>query len=140
MTSPRAACALFALAVGAAACAGGDHTGVQATPPFDPSGSEPTTNDGGAAPPGLLQSICGLSCENVRAACPGFPGNDPCVGQCVMGLNYYPGCEAEYLSYVACQATAPVSCPFGYPMTPQCDPAARTIHTCLTRVPPPPGF
>ena len=138
MISPRAASLLFVLAVGAAACSG-DHTGVPATPPFDPIGPEPPTGDGGAAPTGLLQSICTLSCENVRSACPSFPVNEPCAGQCVMSINDFRGCEAEYLSYVTCQATAPVSCPFGYPMTPQCDPVAQTINNCLTRNPPP-GF
>ena len=46
-----------------------------------------------------------------------------------MSINYFRG-------YVVCQATAPVSCPFGYPMTPNCDPLAQTINNCLTRNPP----
>lgn len=129
------ACTSFAVTV-SAGCSG-DHTGIPATPPFDPIGTEPTSGDGGAAGNGVFELYCARYCANLEAACGNiFGGGDYCAQNCRGGFDYYRGCEAEQLTYLACVATTKIDCGFGFPQTPECDPALQAVGACQTRNPP----
>jgi hypothetical protein len=129
----------LALALAAGAGCGGDHTGVPASPPFDPIGSEPAGGGGGGdAPAGtnVLAFLCAESCAKGDKVCPGFSSGGYCARFCVMSLSYYPGCEAEYLSQVSCQAGNDPVC-FGGPYWQTCDGALQALNACLVAGPPP---
>ena len=131
-------CAPLALALALGAGCGGDHTGISAAPPFDPIGTEPAGSGGGDAPAGtnVLTFLCAQSCARGDKTCPGFSFGDYCSRSCVMSLNYYPGCEAQYLSQVACQATTDPVC-FGSPYWQTCEGALQALNSCLAGGPPP---
>jgi len=139
MRSLLTTCARLSLAAALALGAGcdGDHTGVPATPPFDPIGTEPA-GGGGDAPAGtdVLAFLCAQSCAKGDKVCPGFSSGGYCARFCVMSLSYYPGCEAEYLSQVSCQATTNPVC-FGGPYWQTCEGALQALNNCLTGVQPP---
>jgi hypothetical protein len=132
------ACASFAVTV-SAGCSG-EHTGMPATPPFDPIGTEPTASgDGGAVGNGVFGLFCAQSCASLEAACGNiFGGGDYCAQNCRASFAYYRGCEAQQLTYLACLATTKIDCTFGFPQTPQCDPALQAVGTCQSNHPPGP--
>lgn len=130
------ACASFAVTV-SAGCSG-DHTGVPAMPSFDPIGTEPTESDGGTSMGGVLQLFCNEGCANIEAAC-GVRA-DYCIPGCLANINYVRGCETEELIYLSCLATTHIECNFGYPRTPECDPALQAVGVCQSRPPPGPAF
>ena len=128
-------CAAFAVTV----CAGcsSDHTGVPAEPPFDPTGTEPTSGDGGAGGNTVAEVFCAQSCANIEAACGTmFGGNNYCAQNCLANFRYFAQCQAEQLIYVGCVATTQINCTFGYPRTPDCDSAQQAVGICQSQHPP----
>jgi hypothetical protein len=136
LTSGAALALALSLTAAGAGC-GGDHTGISASPPFDPIGTEPASGaGGGGARTDVLAFLCDQSCMKGDQACPGFSIGAYCQRFCVMSLAYYPGCEAQYLSHIACQATEEAAC-FGGPVWPTCDAAMQALGTCISGGPPP---
>src|SRR5262245_42884814 len=125
------ACASLALTLALGACSS-EHSGVEATPGFDPIGSEPTSGDGGG--PGsrdVIRHFCDRGCVNLAMACPTGIGVPPeyCAQSCNANPGY-PGCEAEELIYYICLATTHVECPFYFPQAPECDPVLQALSMC----------
>lgn len=130
------ACASLALAL-SAACSS-EHSGIEATPGFDPIGSEPTTGDGGAAGSrDVIRLFCDQGCVNLGKACTPGVGFQPeyCTDSCAANPGT-PGCEAEELIYYICLATTDVECPFFFPQAPKCDPAVEALAMCQSTPPP----
>jgi hypothetical protein len=127
----RKTCASLALASALAlgAGCGTDHTGIPASPPFDPIGTEPSSGGDGGTNGGALGALCGLSCKNIVAAC-GANFGTYCTESCLGSLGGYRRCEAEQFAYVACMATTQIDCRFGYPRAPECDPALLALSQC----------
>jgi hypothetical protein len=121
----------------AASCGGdGDHTGIPASPPFDPIGSEPTSGDAGTG--AVLDLLCTQFCANLAAACPNDFQNNYCMPQCLNSLNTDVGCEAKEFLYTACLATAHIDCLSGLYHAATCDPALQSLSDCLNSLPPTP--
>jgi hypothetical protein len=131
------ACACAWLTCTLAAGCSNDHTGVPATAPFDPIGSEPTSGAAGAGA-GILGLLCAQACANIAAACPGQLQDQNCMPQCTNDLNNYRGCEAQELAYISCLAMTQLDCVYGFYRAPACDPAFQTITDCISALPPTP--
>ena len=129
------ACASFAVTV-SAGCSSGDHTGVSATPPFDPIGTEPTNGDGGSGSTGVFQLFCEQSCANMAAACGNGFGGTYCVQSCLSSVSFFQNCQAQQLAYLGCLATTQIECTWGYPRSPECDPAQQAVSICQSQNPP----
>ncbi|HEY7374614.1 MAG TPA: hypothetical protein VIF57_20795 [Polyangia bacterium] len=107
---------IFCAAIaGAAAVAGcGKGSGGTAKLPFDPLGTE-RPGDGGLTPQpgrlsGTIEQLCAYDCTRLESICPGSGGGPDCAQQCVDAQSSFSGCETEFQAYLACVATAPITC------------------------------
>ena len=132
MRASLTACAALALAL-STACSS-EHSGIEATPGFDPIGSEPSSGDGGAGTGSgdVIRLFCEQGCVNLGMACPMGVGVPPqyCTQSCAANAAAYGRCVAEQLAYYICLATTDVECPFFFPQTPGCDPALQALSHC----------
>lgn len=129
MTSRFIACLL--LACGVAACDPGP-----AGPPTAPS--DPTKN--GYEPPGgstdigpgsgsTIEQLCAYDCMRFETICPGSGGAN-CASSCAQSVLSIPGCKAEFQAYLACVASAPVTCTNGSLDLSGCDGAMAAVNNC----------
>jgi hypothetical protein len=121
--------------VGATAVAGcGKGGGGTAKLPFDPLGTEPP-GDGGLVPQpgrlaGTIEQLCAYDCTRLESICPGSGGGPDCAPQCVSAQTSFAGCEMEFQAYLACVATAPVTCDSGSLALNGCDNEIAALSSC----------
>ena len=133
------AVAYLSLACALAACAAGP-----AGPPTAPSdpvgGAEPAGQTGYEAPGGTadmgppgpgstIAQLCAYDCMRFQAACPGGGGTD-CAASCVQSVMSFPGCQAQFRSYLACVTSAPVQCVNGSLKISGCEADSTAISNC----------
>jgi hypothetical protein len=126
------------LAVLGPSCSGG--TGGSAMPPVDPFGTEPTTV-GGSEPAGTadesgpsggasIADLCAQVCAHLAAAmCPSSPEDASCVASCT--TTDIQGCDAQVKAFLACVATAPLTCANGGISAPACDATETALQACM---------
>ncbi len=135
-------CVSAAFALGAGGCTSGD-AGIPATPSFDPfggeavppTGSEPTRG-GNETPPGgdSLLELCARACANIQSSCPGSSDSGPdCASDCAQSVSNFPSCAPQFQAFVACVATAPLSCTDGSITAPTCDATEQAISDCVNQ-------
>jgi hypothetical protein len=140
-------CASVAVAAGAGGCTSGD-AGIRATTPFDPfggeaapiSGSEPTGGAGNESPSGAasLTQLCAGACANIASTCAGNSNVGPnCAADCAASGQSSPACATQFKAFVACLATAPLSCLEGAVTAPSCDGLAAQVSACRNPSQPP---
>jgi hypothetical protein len=121
-----AACAL-------AACSNGQ--GGTAGMSFDPFGTEPASGTDTDRPPvtGTVAQLCAYDCMRFESACPGGgpgSGSVDCISSCTSSAMSIPNCTAQFRNYLACLATAPVSCTNGSLTINGCEAASQAISNC----------
>jgi hypothetical protein len=131
-------CSVVVFASLGAGCSGG--TG-PAKPTFDPFGTgEPTVGaddppsaagNGDQAPPSAasIPQLCAQACSHIAASCPQAT-DSTCVANC---SNLNPmGCDAEVRTFIACIATAPLTCDStGNVTATSCTPAENAVSACI---------
>lgn len=124
MTSRFIACLSLSCATvfGFAACGAG--TAGPPTAPTDPIGGAETADKTGYEPPGgsgdgtpspgsTIPQLCAYDCMRFESICPGAADGVDCMPSCLRSVMNFPGCEAQYQSYLVCLASAPIACTNG---------------------------
>ncbi len=131
------ACALLAGTGFASGCSGGGAG--PAAPTFDPFGTEPAggvdetpPSSGGGGQGQTIAQLCATDCSRIAQACPSAAAYD-CASSCAAGAQMYPNCEALYQSFLACVATAALTCTStGSVQISACEAATYAYETCVT--------